>query len=273
MNFHSDEYIMEQLQAHYNEALEHFPEDRIVGIFYQGSGNYGLDVPNSDVDTKLIVVPTIEDIIFNKKPVSTTHVRANDEHIDFKDIRLMLVTFRKQNLNFVEILFTKYKILNPLYAEQWNRLIDQNEMIARYNPVGAVKTMKGIALEKYHAMEHRYPSKIDIIDKYGFDSKQTHHLFRVEEYLNRYTKGESYADCLISNQAEYLKNVKTHGYLSLEEARVLAQESVDRVCAMADKFRAENEEVCDERVDALLDSVQKAIMLTAIKIELDKEGG
>lgn len=272
MNFHSDEWIMDRLTEHYNEALEHFPEDRIVGIFYQGSGNYGLDVPNSDVDTKLIVVPTIEDIIFNKKPVSTTHVRANDEHIDFKDIRLMLVTFRKQNLNFVEILFTKYKILNPLYAEQWNRLIDQNEMIARYNPVGAVKTMKGIALEKYHAMEHRYPSKIDIIDKYGFDSKQTHHLFRVEEHLNRYTKGESYADCLISNQAEYLKNVKTHGYLSLEEARVLAQESVDRVCAMADKFRAENIETCDERVDWLLDDVQKEIMLTAIKTELDKEG-
>ena len=97
-------------------------------------------------------------------------------------------------------------------------------------------------------------------------------MFRVEEYLNRYTKGESYADCLISNQAEYLKNVKTHGYLSLEEARVLAQESVDRVCAMADKFRAENIETCDKRVDWLLDDVQKEIMLTAIKTELDKEG-
>lgn len=273
MNFHSDEWIMDRLTEHYNEALEHFPEDRIVGIFYQGSGNYGLDVPNSDVDTKLIVVPTIEDIIFNKKPVSTTHVRANDEHIDFKDIRLMLVTFRKQNLNFVEILFTKHKILNPLYAEQWNRLINQNEMIARYNPVGAVKTMKGIAMEKYHAMEHRYPSKIDIIEKYGFDSKQLHHLFRVEEYLNRYISGESYADCLMSNQAAYLKNVKTHGYISLEDARVLGKESVDRVCALADKFRAENTEVCDERVDCLLDSVQKEIMLAAIKIELDKEGG
>ena len=215
-NFHSDEWIMDHVRQHYNEALEHFLEDRIVGVFYQGSGNYGLDVPNSDVDTKLILTPTLDDIIFNRKPVSTTYVRADESHTDWKDVRLMFQTFRKQNLNFVEILFTPYKIINPLYKEQWDRVVENNELIARYNEVAAVRTMKGIAMEKFHAMEHRYPSKADIIDKYGFDSKQTHHLFRVEEYLKRYINGESYADCLISQQAEYLKNVKTHGYLSLE---------------------------------------------------------
>ena len=40
MNFHSDDWIMDRVREHYNEALERFPEDRIVGIFYQGSGNY-----------------------------------------------------------------------------------------------------------------------------------------------------------------------------------------------------------------------------------------
>lgn len=268
MNFHSDEWIMNCVQEHYNEALEHFSEDRMVGIFYQGSGNYGLDVPNSDVDTKLILTPTLDDIIFNCKPISTTHVRANDEHTDWKDVRLMFQTFRKQNLNFVEILFTPYKIINPLYAEQWNRIVANNELIARYNEVAAVKTMKGIAMEKFHAMEHRYPSKIDIIDKYGFDGKQTHHLFRVEEYLRRYIDGEPYADCLISKQSEYLKNVKTHGYLSLDEARVLAQESLDRVCSMADKFRTERIEEANPEVDKLLDDVQREIMLIAIKKEI-----
>lgn len=269
MNFHSDEWIMDRVQEHYNEALKHFPEDRIVGIFYQGSGNYGLDFPGSDVDTKLIVTPTLDDIIFNRRPVSTTHVIENDEHIDFKDIRLMFQTFRKCNLNFTEILFTKYKIINPLYEEQWNRVVDDNELIARYNEVAAVKTMKGIAMEKYHALEHRYPSKIDIIDKYGFDGKQLHHLLRVEEYLKRFIDSELYADCLMSNQAEYLKNVKTHGYYSLDEARVLAQESLDRVCKTADKFREEHMEETNQEVDWLLDDVQREIMLIAIKKEIN----
>lgn len=268
MNYHSDRWIMDRVQEHYNEALESFPKDRIVGIFYQGSGNYGLDYEGSDVDTKLIVTPTLDDIIFNRKPVSTTHIRNNDEHTDWKDIRLMFQTFRKCNLNFTEILFTKYKIVNPLYMEQWDRIVDNNELIARYNEVAAVRTMKGIAMEKYHAMEHRYPSKIEIIDKYGFDGKQVHHLFRVEEYLQRYINGESYADCLISKQAEYLKNVKTCGYLSLEEARVLAKESLNRICIMADKFRAEHIEEPNSNVDNLLDDVQREIMLIAIKREI-----
>lgn len=269
MNYHSDNWIMDRVREHYNEALEFFPEDRIVGIFYQGSGNYGLDYEGSDVDTKLIVTPTLDDIIFTHKPVSTTHIRNNDEHTDWKDIRLMLQTFRKCNLNFTEILFTKYKIVNSLYMKQWDRVVDNNELIARYNEVAAVRTMKGIAMEKYHAMEHKYPSKIEIIDKYGFDGKQVHHLFRVEEYLQRYINGESYADCLISKQAEYLKNVKTCGYLSLEEARVLAKESLNRICIMADKFRAEHIEESNPNVDNLLDDVQREIMLIAIKREIN----
>lgn len=268
MNFHSDEWIMDRVREHYNEALEYFPEDRIVGIYYQGSGNYLLDTVNSDVDTKLIVTPTLNDIIFNRKPVSTTHVRQNDEHIDFKDIRLMFETFRKCNLNFTEILFTRFKLINSLYAKQWDRMVVNNELIARYNEVAAVRTMKGIAMEKFHALEHRYPTKIDIIDKYGFDGKQLHHLFRVEEYLKRFIDGEPYANCLISNQAEYLKNVKTHGYYSLEQARVLAQESLDRVCVMADKFREEHTEKVNKEVDKLLDDVQREIMLIAIKKEI-----
>jgi hypothetical protein len=90
----------------------------------------------------------------------------------------------------------------------------------------------------------------------------------VEEYLKRFIGGETYADCLISRQAEYLKNVKTHGYLSLEEARVLAKESLERVCVMADKFREEHIEEANPDVDKLLDDVQREIMLIAIKKEI-----
>ena len=73
MNFHSDEWIMDRVKEHYEEALTLFPEDRIVGIFYQGSGNYGLDTAISDVDTKLVVLPPIEDIIFEVDNKSLTN--------------------------------------------------------------------------------------------------------------------------------------------------------------------------------------------------------
>lgn len=267
MNFHSDEWITDRVREHYNEALEHFPEDRIVGIFYQGSGNYGLDYEGSDVDTKLIVTPTFEDIAMNKKAVSTTHIRANEEHIDFKDIRLYIQTFRKQNLNFLEILFTKYAIINPMYEAEWNRLVTAREAIAHYAPVQAIKSMKGIAMEKYHAMEHHYPARMEWIEKFGYDPKQLHHLIRVEEYIGRYISGESYFDCLQPRRPEYFKAVKI-GHYNLDDARIVANTAIDNINRVCDKYLETCPKDVDQEVDALLDDVQYNIMKIAIKKEI-----
>lgn len=272
-NFHSDEWIMEQMNRHYQEALTLFPEDRIVGVFLQGSQNYGLDYEGSDIDTKCIVLPTLEDLIFNRKPVSTTHVLPNEEHLDLKDVRLYFQTFRKQNLNFMEILFTKYKIVNPTYEPMWNRLIENNEQIARYNPVGAVKTMKGIAMEKYHAMEHRYPSKVDLIDKWGYDGKQLHHLIRVNEYLLRYIEGELYVDCLQTKMSDFLKEIKdmNNPKFTLEEARCCADATLASVNLLAEAFTVEHkDDPIDWHVDVLLDDVQRDIVKLGIELEMTK---
>ena len=264
--------IMKRLQEHYDEALEYFPENRIVGIFLQGSQNYGLDYEGSDIDTKLIVVPSLEDIVLNKKPVSTTHVRANDEHIDFKDVRLYMDTFRKQNLNFLEILFTPFKIINPMYANEWNRLVEAREEIARMNEFRAVKSMKGIALEKFHAMEHRYPSKIDIIDEYGYDGKQVSHLIRVDDYLERYIKGERYESCLrpTDSKKDEIMKFKLLKYFSLAEAQVRALEVKAHVEKIADEFCEGKEEYEKPEMRELLESVQTNIMKAAIRKELEE---
>ena len=259
---------IDRVMEHYNESLNYFKENEIVGIFLQGSQNYRLDTSNSDVDTKLIVVPSFKDICLNKKPVSTTHVCANEEHIDFKDVRLYMETFRKQNLNFLEILFTPYYYINPLYKEQWNRLIEHREEIARMNPYRAVKSMKGVAMEKYHALKHPYPSKLDILDKYGYDGKQLHHLIRVKEYLERYIDGESYADCLISKFPEYLIKIKQQGYYTLAQAEVIAKDYIDTVIEMADKFCAKYEDNENPLMRELLEDVSYNIMKIAVEREL-----
>ena len=175
----------------------------------------------------------------------------------------------------MEILFTKYKIVNPTYEPMWNRLIENNEQIARYNPVGAVKTMKGIAMEKYHAMEHRYPTKVDIIDKYHYDGKQLHHLLRVKEYLVRYINGEPYKDCLITNCGEYLKLVKTltpNGfYHDIDIAREIANKQLVDVTRIADEFAAAHkDDPVDWHVDVLLDDVQRDIVKLGIELEMQK---
>ena len=270
MNYHSNEWIMKRIEEHYQEALTFFPENRVVGIFCQGSQNYGLDYEDSDIDTKLIVVPSIDDIIFNKPPISTTHVRNNNEHIDFKDFRLYRKCFEKQNLNFLEILFTEFKIVNPQYEEMWNILVEHREEIARYNEFQAIKSMKGIAMEKYHAMEHPYPSKVDVLAEWGYDPKQLHHLLRVEEYIGRYINGERYEDCLQPYNKEYLVKVK-RGYYNLETARVIGKTAIENIIRVADVFAESVENVGKPEVDEILNKVQRDIMKFAIATELAED--
>lgn len=262
--------IMRRVQDHYNEALQYFPEEQIVGVFLQGSQNYELDYKGSDIDTKLIVVPSFRDICLNKKPVSTTHVRANDEHTDWKDVRLYMETFRKQNLNFLEILFTDFYVINPMYKEEWDRLVAAREFIARMNVHRAVKSMKGIAMEKYHAMEHRYPTKADLIDMYGYDGKQVSHLIRVYDYLRRYIEGEPYKDCLIpsAHLRKIIMDYKMLNVYSLEEARVAAKAYLDQVVELADKFCAEYPDHEEPWIRDLLEDVSYSIMKISVEREL-----
>ena len=265
-----DRDILLRLKDHYDESLENFTKNQIVGLFLQGSQNYELDLPDSDIDTKLIVVPSFKDIALARKPVSTTHLRANEEHIDFKDIRLYMETFRKQNLNFLEILFTPFAMINSMYFDQWDRLQEARESIARMNPWRAVKSMKGIALEKYHAMEHAYPSKVDVLAKYGYDPKQLHHLVRVDNYLTRYIAGESYESCLIPDEVmkTFLLNIKM-GKWPLDKARELAEISLAHVEGIADDFCEKTHDEEDPAMRELLEDVSYNIMKIAVEKELN----
>lgn len=272
-NFHDKKWIMGRVLEHHKEAKDIVPQgrDHVLGTFYQGSGNYGLDYEGSDVDTKCLILPTLEEIAKAKKPISTTHIRENDEHIDLKDIRLYLQTFRKQNLNFLEILFTEYYWFNDVdawYSYQWHRLVMHRERIAHMDPTRCMKSMKGILAEKYFAMEHHYPSRMPVIEKFGYDPKQLHHLLRVEEFISRYIAGESFASCLISKQADYLIDVKK-GYYDLEEARDMANTTCANGCQIAEEFIEKNKNTSvNQEVEELLDDVGYQLIKTSIGNEV-----
>lgn len=264
--------IRSRVLEHYDEALQYFSEEQIVGVFLQGSQNYELDYEGSDIDTKCIVLPSFKDICLAKKPVSTTHILENNEHLDAKDIRSYVACFRKQNLNFLEILFTDFYIINPMYKEQWDRLVAARESIARMNPYRAVKSMKGIALEKFHAMEHRYPAKVDIIKKYGYDGKQVSHLIRVYDYLRRYIAGEPYKDCLIPSKElrKLIMDYKMLNVFDLDHARVEAKQYLDMVVELADEFCSSHSDQEEVWVRELLEDVSYNIMRISVEKELLK---
>lgn len=240
----------------------------VLGVFLQGSQNYNLDYEGSDIDTKAILVPSFDDFVLNKKPVSTTLIKEDNSHIDLKDIRLMHDCFRKQNINFIEILFTKYKYLNHEYESLYQPMFDNNERIAHYNNYAAVNCIAGMVYEKHKAMEHPYPTLADKIEKYGYDNKQLHHIIRCREFLERYINGVSYTDCLIPTTPEYLIKVKSSYHYSLDEARAIADNCEAETKYIKKEYMDSHDVIIDHEVDKIMNDVLICVLKHSFKKEI-----
>ena len=240
----------------------------VLGVFLQGSQNYLLSYPGSDIDTKAILIPSFIDFVLNRKPVSTTLVKEDNSHIDIKDIRLMHDCFLKQNINFVEILFTTYKYINPEYVSIYQPMFDNNERIAHYNNYAAVNCIAGMVYEKHKAMEHPYPTLIEKIEKYGYDNKQLHHIVRCEEFLKRYIAGVPYAECLIPTNTQRLIDIKASYIYSLEEAREIADNCEAIVRDIKEKYMNAHEVIIDHDAKNIMDFVMVHVLKHAFKKEI-----
>lgn len=263
-----NEKIMKRVEEHYKILLDKGYEIIYLGL--QGSQNYGLDVYDSDyksdVDTKAIVLPSFEDFIENKEPISTTLVLDNNEHIDVKDIRVMFDNFKKQNINFIEILFTEYYICNPKYSKEMKKLLENNERIARYNTNQALRCMSGMSMEKLKALQHPYPSIVDKIEKYGYDPKQLHHILRLNDFIGKYVENKPYQECLIPNNIDYLIDVKK-GNIPCNIAIELAN-AVDLHTKMIKDSYVTEIDTIDQDVEALLHNVKTEILKKKFREDL-----
>lgn len=240
----------------------------VLGVFLQGSQNYGLDYEGSDIDTKAIIIPSFEDFVLNNQPVSTTLILPSNEHIDLKDIRLMHKQFYKQNINFVEILFTKYCCMNNEYAQLYLPMFQNRERIAHYDNYASVNCIAGMVYEKYKAMEHPYPTIRDKIEKYGYDNKQLHHIVRCREFLERYINGVSFKNCLTPTDPQPLIDIKAKYVYSLEEARMIAQNIKNEVKAIKQDYMDKNPLAVDTGVEDIVNNVLVEVLKFAFKKEI-----
>lgn len=262
-----EEFINNKIKEHYDYIKNKYD---VVYLGLQGSQNYELDVYEkdykSDIDTKAIILPSFEDFVYNRQPVSRTVVLDNNEHIDVKDIRTMFDTFKKQNVNFIEILFTKYKIINEKYKDLIQILLNNKEEIARLNKNQALRCMAGMSMEKLKALQHPYPTILDKIIKYGYDPKQLHHILRMNDFIKKYAAGIRYEDCLIPDNKEYLIEVKK-GVLNEKEAVELAQKIDSETKQIKDKYITEKDVVSEYAIE-ILNKVKLDILTRKFKKQL-----
>ena len=209
---------LNRVKEHYMYLLANYPERSILGVFLYGSQNYNLATENSDVDTKAIYIPTFEEISLNKTPISKElHIKG--EHCELKDIRLMWQMWKKQNMNFVECLFTNCVKLNPNYETLYfSTIFPHRDEIARYDEKAAI-------LSTIYQTEHTIRQiKMEESDKIG---KKLANGYRLVNFCESF-----YIDCYNDFNSNYgytmeLRGILRQQLLSLKNNTNLSEEEVN----------------------------------------------
>lgn len=229
------EKILKRLEEHLDIARQSYNDDRILGIFLYGSQNYGFATEKSDIDSKIIYLPAFEEFCLQDKIVSDLLFdKKNNEHIEIKDIRLMRVMFMKQNINFIELLYTEYYILNPKYKNLFNKyFIANREDIAHYD---CKKTLESISGQLLHTLKQ---------DPY--DDKKLYNAQRLYYFLEDYLAGMPYEYCLrpSGDKANKLKSLKAGNFFN--EKRIWKNNKNKKV--LADYIEKQVEELRSKYAD------------------------
>ena len=159
--------------------------------------------------------------------------------------------FIKQNISYIELLYTKYMIVNKEYQKYVSMLLEMRDSIVNINKNQFLRCVKGMSMEKIKAMEHPYPSLIDKIKKYGYDPKQLHHIIRLSSFIERYLIYKiPLKECYIAENRDWLIRIKK-GAVPLQEARKMALYYDSRTKKICDSYTSENDEVNYETIDKL----------------------
>lgn len=270
------EKIMARVEEHfkYLQSLGY----EVVCTCLQGSQNYGLDEYSeeycSDIDTKSIVLPKLKDFIIASPPVSKVEIMDNDEHAEVKDIRIMFEMFKKMNLSYIELLYSKYVYINPEWIDYIYNMFLYRDEIASYNRNQFLKCIYGMAMEKQKALCHPYPNLLDKIEKYGYDGKQLSHAYRLVEFIIKYVDGLGLPACYEVQEPgrtimmNYKKQLEADGSpLSKERAIELCNRFVKTIAAIKEDNLQAQEPI---RLDSaeILDDIKYEILKEQMRREL-----
>lgn len=166
---------------------------QVIYIGLYGSQNYNLDDELSDIDCKAIILPSLHDIIFHK--TTSKVVKCDKGEIDVKDLITFYEVIRKGNFSYIESIDTEYSI-GDKYIKELFKQIKPN-----------FKSFLGAMYEKRKALTHEYPSKHAEFEKWGYDPKQLHHIYRLHDLLTYNMRSGEHESYLNYNDKDVVRDI------------------------------------------------------------------
>lgn len=267
---------MDKLKADYLKSELYKCRDYLKGKGYNvvylcifGSQNYGLDIYTddyrSDIDFKAVIIPTLDDLVYNCKPISTT-IEYNGGQIDLKDIRSWVDTLVKANPAYIETLYTSLGIINEDYREYIIPILRLRFALLYSLRAQFARAVYGMAKEKEAAFERPYPSCISDIEKYKYSRKQLHHIVRLFYLLYGYVYDGYLSLEPTEEQKTFLLDIKIGKY-KYEDACKIRDEYIQKLKILKDAYLDSIDEktINYKAKEYVLENARKVIKKSIIK--------
>lgn len=215
-------------------------------IATQGSYNYDLQIGTSDVDSRMVIVPTFDDLCRRRATSREYFYKSTNEKTDVKDIRVFFEQLKKQNPSFLQTLFAAKLLPNPIYIDIVSQLCFCREQIAKYDPkrmlIGTSAIMNSKKMKLMGQVEEGAKDK-DI-------NKTLYNIFHLAALITTYMADKSYQDCLRCGSEDMRELILK---IRLGKTCLSQDLLVDYACKICDKANKE--------IDVFLEDVEKNVEL------------
>lgn len=238
------------------KELKEYAGRKVVLVAKVGSVNYNLDDELSDVDYKVYVLPTEEDLYSGNRFVKSETGEVDYTVHDVRDLEKQLF---KSNVNFVEVLFS---VELTGHVPQMLELVQMREEVARMNLPYLYDACFGMMYNKLKTFDKGTKDTAPLVEKYGYCTKAFMTTYRGLDFLLRYhgngftsfEKAVRYTD----EEREFMLSMK-HGAFTREEAKGMVDELRERLEVAKSDFKSKslNEETNQKLHDLLFELVMK----------------
>lgn len=224
-----------------------------------GSYNYNLATPTSDMDFKVFVAPTFEDLYKGKMYAKS--IITNTVDLDVHDIRKIVDLLFKSNIAYLELLFSDDVECHPNLA----RLFELRDDIARINLSQLFKSSGGMYLNRLKKLGKGTEGTQHLVDAHGYNTKEALHTFRTLNLPIRFANNgfKDFGDALKYNDTE------RRILLGIKDGDFTEAEFIDFVKTVHDKeFVPLKEEFLRYKPNEELKAEMDDIVMNAVKDSL-----
>lgn len=155
-----------------------------------GSHNYNLHGEDSDKDYKIFFLPTFKEL-YKGQQFSDSKIGEQFD-FDVHDIRHVAHLWWKANINFIEVLYSSD--INVPYMLPYQSFIDNifrhKDLLVTMNLPYLWNACFGMHHQKMAKLDKGTSGTKNLVELYGYDTKQALHAYRVLDFLERFAETE-----------------------------------------------------------------------------------